>query len=126
NPMKSTCQLILLVCAMLGLLSSPPLRALSFNLVDGEPIHTQAELNSLHTGDTLVLTCPNCGAGGMITYNSDKDSPGHVKWMKPGFTMTCPHCGAKLTATERDGKIVYVCDKCDAVGTVTAYKTSKR
>jgi DNA-directed RNA polymerase subunit M/transcription elongation factor TFIIS len=118
--------MILLLCATLGLLTSSPLRALSFNAVDGEPIHTQAELDALHTGDTVVLTCPNCGAGKMVVYNSDKDSAGHVKWLQPGFTVTCPHCGAKLTATDRDGKIVYVCDKCDAVGTVTAYKTAKK
>jgi DNA-directed RNA polymerase subunit M/transcription elongation factor TFIIS len=123
--MKHTCWMILMLGAMLGLLASSPVRALEFNLVDGEPIHTQDELSSLHTGDTLVLECPNCGSGKMITYSADNKSMAK-KWLTPGTTFTCPHCGAKLKATEKDGKIVYVCDKCDAVGTVTAYKTSKK
>ncbi len=72
------------------------------------------------------MTCPNCGAGKMVTYSSSKSSPGHVNWMKAGNTVKCTRCGATLTATDKDGKIVYVCDKCDAAGSVTAYKTSKK
>jgi len=124
--MKNNCWLILIFCAVLGLLSGSTLRAeTSFNLVDGEPIHTQGQLDSLQTGDTLVLACPNCGSAKMVTYSSDKDSPGHVKWLQPGNTFKCPHCGATLTATERNGKIVYVCDKCSATSMVTAFKTAR-
>jgi len=122
--MKKTCWMIVMFCAVFALLISSPARALEFNLVDGQPIHTQDELGTLHTGDTLVLQCPNCGAGKMMTYNS-KDKAMAKKWLTPGTTYTCAQCGAKLTATEKDGKIVYVCSKCDAVGHVTAYKTSK-
>ncbi len=32
--------------------------------------------------------------------------------MQPGNTMTCSECGGHLKAVEKDGKIVYVCDKC--------------
>jgi DNA-directed RNA polymerase subunit M/transcription elongation factor TFIIS len=123
--MKNTCWMMLMFCAVLGLLTSSPVHALDFNLVDGEPIHSQDEISSLHTGDTLVLECPNCGAGKMMTYSADKKGMAK-KWLTPGNTVTCAHCGAKLTATEKDGKIVYVCDKCDAFGTVTAYKTSRK
>ncbi len=124
--MKNTCWMTLMLFAVLGFFLSSPLRALSFNLVDGQPIQTQADMDSLKTGDMLVMVCPNCGAGKMIRYSSDKDSAGHVKWMQPGNTVTCERCGAKLTATEQDGKIVYVCDKCSAVGRVTAFKASSK
>lgn len=114
----------LTVYAVLLLFVASPLFALEFNLVDGEPIHNQAQMDALHTGDTLVMTCPNCHAGKMVTYSSDASSPGHVNWMKPGTTFTCKQCGAKLTAVEKDGRIYYECSKCHALGGVTAFKTS--
>ena len=125
--MKNAFWKILMFSVVLGLLSGYSLRAESgFNLVDGEPIHTQAQMDSLHTGDTVVLICPNCHAGKMVTYSADKDSPGHVKWMQPGNTETCSRCGAKLTAVEKDGRVVYECSKCKELGYVTAFKTAKK
>ncbi len=76
--MKKTCRTMLLLCAVLTLLLgyALPAQATSFNEVDGQPIHTQKDLDSLKTGDTLVLLCPNCHAGKMVVYNSEKGQPG--------------------------------------------------
>ena len=124
--MTRTYWTIVTLCAVLGLLSLPA-QATTFNEVDGEPIHSQDDVDSnLKTGDTLVLICPTCHGGKMVTYSTDKNSPGHVEWLKPGNTMVCPHCGAKLTAVEKNGNVVYVSDKSSGVGYVTAFKTAKR
>ncbi len=116
---------VVAVYAVIVLFVASPLFALEFNAIDGQPIHTQEQMDSLHDGDMVVLTCPNCHAGKLVKYSTDPSSPNHVPWMKPGTTYTCKECGAKLTAVEKDGRIVYECSKCRALGGVTAYKTSK-
>jgi hypothetical protein len=116
---------ILVFCAALGLFLGNPLHALEFNLVDGEPIHSQADMDSLKTGDMLVMTCMHCKSGTMMTYSSDPSSPGHVNWMQPGATKACTSCGGTMKAVKEGDRIKIVCSKCGDMGYVTAYRTSK-
>jgi hypothetical protein len=84
---------IIMFCAVVGFLSGGSLLAqpTNFNLVDGQPIHSQADLDSLQTGDTVVTICPKCKAMTMTTYSSDPSSPGHVK-----LKQVCKKDGATL------------------------------
>ncbi len=125
--MNNTPVKLMTLCLALAGLFLIPFRAhaLEFNLVDGEPIHTQAQLDSLHTGDTVIMTCTHCKAGTMTTYSSDPNSPNHLQWMKPGFTKTCPMCGGTLTTVKKGDKTEIICSKCGSMGFVNAYHTGK-
>jgi len=126
--MNNACLKIVTVCAALVCLAFSPLRlqALEFNLVDGEPIHTQAELDALQTGDTVVMTCTHCKVGTMSTYNSDPSSPNHLQWLTPGFEKKCTTCGGTMKAVKKGDKIELVCSKCGVMGYITAYKTGTK
>ena len=117
---------LIAVVVSVVLLFGNPLRAQSFNLIDGQPIHTQADLDSLSTGDTVVVVCPKCKGMAMTTYSSDPSSPGHVKWLEAGFTKTCSMCGGKAKTKTINGKTVLVCDKCNEADIITAFKTSQK
>jgi hypothetical protein len=124
--MKSMYFKAIVVCAVLGFFSGNPLHAqVQFNLVDGEPIRSQADVDALKTGDTLIMTCAHCKAGSMITYSSDPASPGHVKWMQAGNEKPCAHCGGTMKTVKVGDKTKLVCSKCGDMGFVTAYKTGQ-
>ena len=125
--MKNAYLKILLACAAFGFLLGNPLHAQTqFNLVDGEPIHSQADMDALKTGDTVVMYCPTCQSTMMATYNSDPNSPGHLKWMQPGFEKACLKCGGKVKAEKVGDKVKLVCTTCKAPVFVTAFKTGPR
>jgi hypothetical protein len=126
---KTTCLTIIAACAAAVFLSGTLLHAqntqqttkglrpaVQFNLVDGQPIRTQADVDTLTTGDTIAMVCSMCKSITMVTYSSDVDSKGHVKWMHPGEEMDCPQCGGKMTTVGGgEGKqtnIKHVCSKC--------------
>ncbi len=118
---------IVIICAALVFVVGNPLRAqVQFNLVDGEPIRSQADVDALKTGDTLVMVCPHCKAGSMMTYSSDPSSPGHVKWMQPGSEKACALCGGTMKTVKVGDKTELVCSKCGVMGFVTAFKTAQR
>jgi hypothetical protein len=126
--MKNAYLKILAVCAVLGLLTGSPLKAQSsprFNEIDGQPIHSQADLNALKTGDTVVMTCPACQSSTMVTYSSDPADKGHVNWMQPGFEKTCS-CGGKMRAVQVGEKVKLICSKCGDMGVITAFKTASK
>jgi len=80
------------------------------------PIHTQAEVDALTTGDRIAMTCSMCKSVTIVTYSSDADSKGHVKWMHPGEEMDCPMCGGKITVVGggegKQANTTHVCSKC--------------
>ena len=117
---------VIAVFAMLMFLSGYQLHAQSnvrFNEVDGQPIYTQASVNNLKTGDTVVMTCPMCRSVTMVTYSADPNSPGHVKWLQSGFAKTCS-CGGTMKTVIVDGKAKLICSKCGDMGFVSAFKTA--
>ena len=122
--MKSVYHKAIVILAVLGFFSGNPLRALEFNLVDGEPIRSQADMDGLKTGDTLVMSCSRCKSGTMVTYNSDPASPGHVKWLQAGNEKSCS-CGGTMKTVKEGNKTKLVCSKCGDMGFVTAYKAEK-
>lgn len=127
--MKNAYLKIITVCAVLGLLSGSPLHAQSttrFNLIDGEPIHFQADMDALKTGDMVIMMCSACQSGTMTTYSSNSNSRGHVKWMQPGFEKTCSTCGGTMKAVKDGDKTKLVCSKCGDMGFVTAFKPGEK
>ncbi len=118
------------LCTMVALLSGNLLHAQSatrFNLVDGQPIHSQAGMDALTTGDKVVMVCPMCQSISMTTYSSDESSKGHVKWMQAGSTKTCALCGGTVTTeVDKDGNTKFVCSKCGDSGFVSAFKTAQK
>lgn len=80
------------------------------------PIHSQAEVDALTTGDLIAMVCGMCKSVTVVTYSSDVDSKGHVKWMHPGSEMDCPTCGGKLTmnggGTGKQAGYTHTCSKC--------------
>jgi Zn finger protein HypA/HybF involved in hydrogenase expression len=116
---------IIMFCAVVVFLSGGSLlaQATNFNLVDGQPIHSQSDLDSLQTGDTVAMICPKCKSSRMTTYSSDPSSPGHVNWMQANFKTVCKACGGTVT-TGPGGK--HMCSKCGDTGYMHAYKTAQR
>ncbi len=115
---------------MLALLSGNLLHAQSsvrFNLVDGQPIRTQADMDALTTGDKVVAVCPMCQGVSMTTYSSDESSKGHLKWMQAGYSRTCPMCGGKVTTqVDKDGKTKFICSTCGDSGFVSSLKMTHK
>ncbi len=125
--MKTACLKAIAVCAVVGFLSGNSLNAEpKFNEIDGMPIHSQADLDSLKTGDTVAMVCSTCNGTEMTTYSKDPSSPRHVKWMQSDFSKTCKMCGGKLTAVKDGDQIKYVCEKCSGPAFMTAFKTASR
>jgi hypothetical protein len=126
--MKTACLKIIAVCAAVGFLSGNSLYAEpKFNEIDGQPVHSQADLDALSTGDTVVMACPGCKSMTMTTYNSDPASPRHVKWLEADVNKTCKACGGKLTA-EKDasGGTKYVCSACGTADMLSSFKTAHK
>jgi hypothetical protein len=122
---------IVAVCAAVSLLSGGFLHAQSgvrFNLVDGQPIHSQADMDALATGDKVAMVCGMCKSVSLTTYSSDATSKGHVKWMQSGFTRTCPMCGGKVTTeVDKDGNTKFTCSKCGSdSGFVSSLKMAQK
>jgi predicted RNA-binding Zn-ribbon protein involved in translation (DUF1610 family) len=128
SKMKNAYCKIITVCAVLVLLSGKPLHAQSiqFNQIDGQPIHNQAEMDALTTGDTVAMVCPKCKSASMTTYSSDPSSSGHVKWMQADSQKTCSICGGKVTTVTEGNKTKFVCSKCGDSTFVTAFKTAQK
>jgi hypothetical protein len=80
------------------------------------PIHSQADVDALTTGDRIAMVCSMCKSVTLVTYSSDVDSKGHVQWMHPGEEMDCPQCGGKITTVGggegKQANTTHVCSKC--------------
>jgi len=127
--MKNALLKILTLCAALGFLATSPLHAqpaVQFNLVDGQPIHSQADMDALKTGDMVVMYCPTCQSTAMAVYNSDPNSSGHLQWMQPGFEKKCFKCGGTVKTVKVGDKVKIICTMCKAPVFVTAFKSGQQ
>jgi hypothetical protein len=123
--MKTTCQKIIAIVAsaLLAMTAISSLQAQDTQQTTKgtrpatmTPIHSQADVDALTTGDTIAMVCGMCKSVTLVTYSSDADSKGHVKWMHPGSEMNCPQCGGKMTTngggTGKQAGYTHTCTKC--------------